>query len=90
MAEHPGLDYDLDEAAGALYVRLTDRPYAYGCELDPERRVDFDADGDPMGVELLCLRGGVIVHGLPERGRIVGLLRSLGITVVAQPRGHSV
>jgi hypothetical protein len=77
------LGYELDEEANALYVRLSGRPYAYGHDLDPERRVDFDIDGHPIGVELLCVRGGVSLNGLPERDRIASLLQRLKIRVFA-------
>ena len=49
-----------DKQADAVYILLSNKPYAYGKDLDNERRIDYDADGNPRGVELLCVSGGVI------------------------------
>jgi uncharacterized protein YuzE len=57
-----------DPEANALYVHLSDKPYAYGKDLDHERRVDYSEDGTPIGVELLCVDKGVDLTGLPTRG----------------------
>jgi uncharacterized protein YuzE len=65
---------EYDRAADAIYIYLSDAPYAYGENLDPERRVDFAKDGTPIGVELLCVSEGVITNDLPHRGEIERLL----------------
>ncbi len=56
---------EYDEKADALYIALNDRPYAFGRDLDDRRRIDFDAEGQPIGVELLFPSRGVDLHGLP-------------------------
>jgi uncharacterized protein YuzE len=43
----PKLEYDRD--ADAAYIRLQDAPYAYGEDIDRERRVDYAQDGTPSG-----------------------------------------
>ncbi|MCK4368899.1 MAG: DUF2283 domain-containing protein [Dehalococcoidales bacterium] len=66
------LEYDRE--ADAIYIYLSDAPYAYGVDLDDERRIDYDAAGNPMGIELLCVSEGVIPNDLPHRGEIERLL----------------
>ena len=77
------LPYDYAPEASALYIQLTDLPYAYGRDLEDERRVDFAADGTPIGVELTCVRSGVNVESLPAVEQIVAILNSLGLPVYA-------
>lgn len=54
-----------DKTADAIYIKLSDEQYAYGKDLDDLRRVDYDAEGNPRGVELLCVSKGVITEDLP-------------------------
>jgi uncharacterized protein YuzE len=72
-----------DKKADAIYISLTNKPYAFGKDLDEERRVDYDVDGNPRGVELLCVSAGVITDGLPERASIEKILGDRGIKVYA-------
>src|SRR3970040_1699221 len=68
------MDYQYDEEADAVYIRLSEKDYSYGEELDRERRIDYAADGTPIGIELLCASTGVDLRDLPEqdRPRLVG------------------
>ena len=68
-----------DKQADAVYILLSNKPYAYGKDLDNERRIDYDADGNPRGVELLCVSTGVITDNLPNRVEIERALESRGI-----------
>lgn len=68
------IEYRHDTEADAVYIRLSDKKYAYGEELDPERRIDYAVDGTPIGVELLCVSTGVDVRDLPEQRAIARLL----------------
>lgn len=72
-----------DKKADAIYVRLSDEGYAYGEELDPERRIDYSTDGRPIGVELLCVSNGVDLRNLPEQDAISKLLSQRRIKVLA-------
>ena len=72
-----------DKQADAVYILLSNKPYAYGKDLDNERRIDYDADGNPRGVELLCVSTGVITDDLPNRVEIERALESLGIRAYA-------
>ena len=72
-----------DKQADAVYILLSNKPYAYGKDLDDERRIDYDADGNPRGVELLCVSTGVITDDLPNRVEIEHALEDRGIRVYA-------
>lgn len=56
-----------DREADAIYIKLADGDYAYGHDLDDSRPADFDADGAPIGIELLNVSVGVEVQDLPAR-----------------------
>ncbi len=77
----PRLEYD--RGADAIYIYLRDVPYGYGRDLDDDRRVDFGADGQPRGVELLSVSHGVIIDDLPERDAIVRLLEQERVPIYA-------
>ena len=72
-----------DKKADAVYILISDNPYSYGKDLDEERRIDFDIDGNPIGVELLCVSMGVITDDLPYRAEIERILVDKGIKVYA-------
>ena len=72
-----------DKTADAIYMKLTDMPYAYGKDLDNERRVDYDVDGNVRGIELLCVSTGVITDGLPNRAEVERALEGKGIKLYA-------
>lgn len=77
------LEYKHDAEADAIYIRLSEKQYAYGEDLDPERRVDYSADGTPVGIELLCVSSGVDLRDLPQRKSIADLLTQHRIRVLA-------
>jgi hypothetical protein len=68
-----------DREADAVYVRLSDELYAFGEDIDHERRVDYAQDGTPIGVELLCVSAGVDLSNLPRADEVGEALRRLGI-----------
>ena len=72
-----------DKKADAIYILLSNEPYAFGKDLDNERRVDYDAKGNPRGIELLCVSTGVITDNLPERAEVERILGDRGIKVYA-------
>ncbi len=72
-----------DKQADAIYILFNDKPYAYGKDLDEERRVDYDANGNVRGVELLCVSTGVITDALPNRSEIEQALEDRGIKAYA-------
>jgi uncharacterized protein YuzE len=77
---------ELDLAADAAYVRLREVPYHHGVDLDPERRVDFGADNQPIGIELLNVSEGVDVRGLPDGQALTHALQAEGLRVLSRSR----
>jgi uncharacterized protein YuzE len=73
----PTIDYDRE--ADAVYVQLRDAPYERGEDLDGARRIDYGADGQPIGVELLNVSLGVKTSNLPDEEEIAQLLVANGI-----------
>ena len=74
--------YEYDKEANALYIWLNDKPYAYGEDLDRERRIDYASDGTPIGIELLCVSSGVSFNHLPQPDKIAQLLQDIKIKVL--------
>jgi len=72
-----------DKAADAVYIKLTDKPYAYGKDLDDLRRIDYDANDNPRGIELLCVSAGVNTDDLPNKEEVERALGDKGIKVYA-------
>ncbi len=75
------VEHDLQ--ADALYIYLSDKPYAYGRALGDERRVDYAEDGSPIGVELLWVSDGVDLRDVPRNDEISDALRALNIRELA-------
>lgn len=65
-----------DPQADAIYVYLSDKPYAYGKDLDDERRIDYAANNTAIGVELICISKGVNLNNLPYRDEIAEILEA--------------
>jgi len=66
--------FEYDAQADAVYLRLRDEPYSHGANLDDSRRIDYGADGDPIGIELLDVSLGVKIDGLPRGTQVKRLL----------------
>ncbi len=77
------IDCQYDEEADAIYIRLSDKDHSYGEELDRERRIDYAADGTPVGVELMCVSTSVDLRDLPQQKAIAELLAKHRIKVLA-------
>lgn len=63
-----------DPVADAVYIYLSNKPYAYGKDLDDRRRIDFASDNTPIGIELLSVSKGVDPEDLPEQEQITDIL----------------
>ena len=70
-----------DPEADAVYITLAPGAYSWGHDLDPERRIDFGPDNQPIGIELLNVSLGVDLTDLPHRPAIDDMLRAAGIAV---------
>lgn len=75
------LHRDLD--ADALYIRLRDLPYASGDDIDHGRRIDYAANGEPVGIEILGVSEGIDTHGLPHETAISRLAKEHALKVFA-------
>lgn len=54
-----------DSEADALYVQFRDSDVARTVSLDANRNVDYDLDGEVVGVEFLNVRDGLELEGVP-------------------------
>ena len=77
------MEIKYDRVADAIYIKLTNMPYAYGRDLDDLRRIDYDSNGNPRGIELLCVSGGVNTDDLPNRAEVERILWGKGIKAYA-------
>ncbi|MFQ5872277.1 MAG: DUF2283 domain-containing protein [Dehalococcoidia bacterium] len=72
-----------DNKADAVYIYLSEKPYARGRDLDDNRRIDYSDDGTPIGVELLNVSQGVDISDLPKQREIGKILEGLGLRIFA-------
>lgn len=70
-----------DIQADAMYIYLSNKPYAYGRDLDDWRRIDYSADDLPIGIELLNVSEGINGSGLPNSEEVADAIASHGIQV---------
>lgn len=75
--------YSYDEKADAIYITLSDNKVSYTKSLDDTRLIDYDSNGNPIGIELLCVSNGVIVDDLPRTNEITRLLEDKHIKIFA-------
>ena len=72
---------EYDKEADAIYIGLNEKPVSYTKSLDDSRNIDFDADNNPIGIELLNVSSGVTVGKLPFAGPLARILENLNIKV---------
>ncbi len=77
------VQYEHSETADAIYIRFSDLPYACGKDLDDDRRIDYAANGEVIGVELLGVSAGVHLDDLPQHAVIARVLGEHRIPVFA-------
>jgi uncharacterized protein YuzE len=56
-----GMVVEYDTESGAFYVRVTEEPVARTAEVSTFVNVDLDAEGNVVGLELLCVPAAVTV-----------------------------
>ncbi len=76
------MTYNKDTDTAYMYLR-EDVPIVRTRNLDGSRLVDYAADGEPVGIELLDVSVGVNVDGLPQRDVIERLLAERHIPLFA-------
>ena len=76
------MELKYDRKADAIYIKLSNTPYAYGRDIDKERRIDYASDGTIIGVELLCVSEGVNVIDLPNSEVITEMLEDKHIKIL--------
>ncbi len=79
-----GLSVEYDREVDAIYIWLrrgVER--VSGRKLDDSRYVDFGADGEPIGIELLSVSFGVETADLPQREAVERALLRRKIRVFA-------
>ncbi|MDP8923184.1 MAG: DUF2283 domain-containing protein [Chloroflexota bacterium] len=69
--------------ADALYIRLSDKPYAFGEDIDHARRIDDPEERTPIGIDLLYVSHGVDLTELPEAEALARVLREHNIRQLA-------
>jgi len=75
-----------DKQADALYIRLSDKPFASTKSLDDQRHVNYAQDGTPIGIEVLYPSLGVNVDSLPHEASVGRLLEEHGFRVYSTAR----
>ncbi len=73
------LEYKYDREADAIYITLKSDQYAYGTDLDDDRRIDYSSNQKPIGIELLSVSRGVNLHNLPFEDSVLEILNSEGV-----------
>ena len=82
-----------DREADAIYIYLSNKPYAYGKNLDDDRRIDYSSNQKPIGIELLSVSRGVNLHNLPFADSVLEILNSEGIKsyrLIPIPYAHTI
>jgi len=72
-----------DKKADAIYIYLSNKPVSYTKEIDADRIIDYSADDEPRGIELLGVSHGVTTDDLPQRVEVERLLETRGIKAYA-------
>lgn len=70
--------YTYDKDADAIYIHLSNKPYAYTGVLDNLRNINYAEDSTPIGIELLSVSNGVNTYGLPNVHAVERVLEVLG------------
>jgi uncharacterized protein YuzE len=69
----------IDQEADAAYIHVTERGVERTQELDENRLIDLDSEGQVRGIELLNVSHGVALAGLPFSVELAALLKDHGI-----------
>ena len=64
------IEVRINDVGDILYLRFLNTKISTCREFGDWRNLDYDGQGNLIGVELIGLRRGVSLHGLPEAERI--------------------
>ena len=78
---NPILRVESDPQADAVYIHLRDVPVSFTRELDDRCYVDYGADDQPVGIDLLSVSHGVEVSRLPYSSDIARVVECLGLKI---------
>lgn len=73
-SDKEALHLTYDEGADAVYVYFTRNEVDHTDELSDSINVDYDAAGEPVGVEFLDVSDGIEVDDVPRRDDVLRLL----------------
>ena len=77
------MNVEYEPGSDAAYVQFLDAPVAYTQMIDDGRILDYAASGAVLGLELLGIKGGVRLSGLPiDRAAVAAALGSVGVPVL--------
>ena len=69
---------EIDPEADAAYVRVRDTRISRTSPLDSQRILDYDADGELVGIEFLAIHQGLDLRDLPYHDQLAQLFEGLG------------
>ena len=71
------------EESDAVYIQISDAKIVRTEIIDDARFVDYDANGNVVGIELLGASGGLDLRDLPEQKRLESEARVLNFPIFA-------
>jgi len=72
------LKHKYDPKTDSIYITLNSGEYDHGCDLDDDRRIDYDKNSVPIGIELLSVSHGVNLRGLPYPQELIEVIKKYG------------
>lgn len=79
----PRLEYDPDSHALYIYLRDFERVARTESRVEWSRNIDYDADGNPVGVEFWNTDLGLHLDDVPERETVERLLEGQRFKIFA-------
>jgi uncharacterized protein YuzE len=79
VKEVNSLRVEYSSEADAAYVYLAEGEYCFTASLDDDRHLDYSTDGRILGLDLMFVGRGVLLHGLPRAADVAAALHSVGI-----------
>jgi len=70
----PRLEYDAEADALYIYLRDFDKAASTKARIDISRVIDYDEQGEPLGVEFWNVSSGLNLDDVPERETVMRLL----------------